>query len=89
VREAFFCASFGESDPEIAALSVPVLGVGRRLVGALTISGPRYRLEELGVQPALPVLFACAKKLAAVFGGSPDWYPQHRLGETPGRSVLK
>lgn len=76
IRQDLFCASFGESDPEIAALSVPVLGVGRQLVGALTISGPRYRLEDQGSQRLLPPLFAGARKLALIFGGLDDWYPQ-------------
>lgn len=75
VRADWFCASFGEYDPEIAALSVPVLGVDRRLIGALTISGPRYRFENSGIKGSLPALAASAKKLTAVFGGDPDWFP--------------
>lgn len=76
VRSAFYCASFGETDPEIAALSVPVLGVSRRLIGALTISGPRYRLEDRGVQPMLLVLLEHARGLCTTFGGDALWYPQ-------------
>jgi DNA-binding IclR family transcriptional regulator len=68
------CASFGEYDAEIAALSVPVLSVNRQLVGALTISGPRYRFENVDQAPMLNALFAGARKLTDLFGGDSQWF---------------
>ena len=49
VREEFFSASFGERDPETAAVAVPVFN-GSGLAGALAISGPRYRFEQADIQ---------------------------------------
>ncbi len=37
-------ASFGERDPEMAAIAAPVHGPGGALAGALSISGPRPRI---------------------------------------------
>lgn len=74
VRAEMFCASFGEYDAEIAALSVPVLSVNRQLVGALTISGPRYRFENIDQGPMLQALFAGARKLTDLFGGDAKWF---------------
>jgi DNA-binding IclR family transcriptional regulator len=73
IRIEGFCASFGESDPEIAALSVPVLSVNRALVGALTLSGPRYRYENMDTSRMLNALFIGARKLTKIFGGDPEW----------------
>ena len=76
VRVDGYCASFGEYDPEIAAVSVPVLGQHQVLVGALTISGPRYRFGEGSVERMLPALAAGARKLTADFGGDAEWLAQ-------------
>jgi DNA-binding IclR family transcriptional regulator len=73
VRAEGFCASFGEFDPEIAALSVPVLGANKALVGALTVSGPRTRFNQSDVVRMLPALLVSAKKLSEDFGGNHDW----------------
>lgn len=73
VRSDGYCASFGEFDPEIAAVSMPVLGPSRQLVGSLTLSGPRYRFGEQQVRSMLPALLQGARKLTSAFGGDPDW----------------
>ena len=72
IRRDMYCASYGERDPETAAVSCPVFGVGGQFVGALAISGPRYRLEAMGLAPILPVLLKHAIELTRVFGGSAD-----------------
>jgi DNA-binding IclR family transcriptional regulator len=76
VRVDGYCASFGEYDPEIAAVSVPVLGQRQQLVGALTISGPRYRFGEDSVERMLPFLATAARKLTSDFGGDAEWLAQ-------------
>jgi DNA-binding IclR family transcriptional regulator len=72
IRQALYSASFGERDPETAAVSMPVFGPNQSLVGALTVSGPRYRIEQLGVEKILPVLGLQARELTAIFGGNPE-----------------
>jgi len=76
VRIDGYCASFGEYDPEIAAVSVPVLGQHQMLVGALTISGPRYRFSDDNVKRMLSSLASGARKLTSDFGGDAEWLSQ-------------
>jgi len=40
-------ATFGERNPETAAVAAPVFGAGGALAGALSLSGPRARMEAL------------------------------------------
>lgn len=72
IRRQMFAASFGERDAETAAVAAPVFGPGNKVVGALSISGPRYRLEELGAARIVPVLFKHAKELTRTLGGNVD-----------------
>jgi DNA-binding IclR family transcriptional regulator len=72
IRRSMYAASYGERDPETAAVACPVFGVGDVLVGALAVSGPRYRLEALGLDPILPVLFRHAIDLTRILGGNPE-----------------
>ncbi len=69
VRRVMYAASYGERDEETAAIAVPVFGSGNRLMGALSVSGPRYRLEALGEEALVAVLFRYAKELTHTFGG--------------------
>jgi DNA-binding IclR family transcriptional regulator len=70
IRKKMYAASFGERDPETAAVASPVFGVRQKLAGALTVSGPRYRIEEATVEKILPILFRHARELTRVFGGN-------------------
>ena len=72
IRRQLYAASFGERDPETAAIACPVFGTGQDFAGALSVSGPRYRIEALGVERALPVLFEHARALSKTFGANPD-----------------
>jgi len=76
IRREMYSASYGERDPETAAVACPVFGVGQQFVGALTISGPRYRFEAVGVDKMLPVLFRHAIDLTRVLGGDPGVFPK-------------
>ena len=72
IRRQIFAASYGERDAETAAIAVPVFGPSNRLMGALSVSGPRYRLEATGEAAIVPVLFKYAKELTSTFGGNVD-----------------
>jgi len=72
IRQRMFAASFGERDSETAAIAAPVLGPGNKLVGALSVSGPRYRIEAAGEARIVPVLFKHARELTRTFGGNVD-----------------
>jgi DNA-binding IclR family transcriptional regulator len=72
IRHSMFAASYGERDAETAAIAVPVFSAGNRLMGALSLSGPRYRLEAAGEEQLVAVLFQFAKQLTVTFGGNVD-----------------
>jgi len=72
IRRSLHAASFGERDPETAAVSCPVFRIHQEFAGALTVSGPRYRIEETTVGKILPVLYRHAQELTRQFGGNPD-----------------
>src|SRR4051812_33220039 len=55
IRQRMYAASFGERDSETAAMAAPVLGPANKLVGALSGSGPRYRIEAAGAGDDLPM----------------------------------
>jgi DNA-binding IclR family transcriptional regulator len=83
IRRTMYAASFGERDAETAAVACPVFGPEQRFVGALSVSGPRYRIEALGVQAILPVLFRHARKLTRTLGGDADLPAFAALGKPP------
>lgn len=87
IRDAMFAASFGERDPETAAFAAPVFGPGNRLVGAINVSGPRYRIEALGETKIVPALFKHAQALTTTLGGNVA-DPAFR-GWHPGRGKAK
>lgn len=72
IRRRMYAASFGERDSETAEMAAPVLGAGNKLVGAISVSGPRYRIEAAGEAKIVPVLFKYAKELTRTFGGNVD-----------------
>jgi len=73
VRERCYAISVGERDPETAAVACPVFAVHQRLVGALTVSGPKYRLDEAALEAIAPALQKYAAELTDLFGGTwPD-----------------
>ncbi len=91
IRRAMYAASYGERDAETAALAAPVFGPGNKLMGALSVSGPRYRLEATGEAKIVPVIFKHARQLTQTFGGNVDdpsligWSPAAKIG--PARSA--
>lgn len=79
IRQRLHAASYGERDPETAAVSCPVFGIYQEFAGALTVSGPRYRIEEMTVDGILPVLYKHARDLTRQFGGNPGGYPAEHV----------
>lgn len=69
IRRHMYAASYGERDAETAAIAAPIFGSGNKLMGALSVSGPRYRLEAAGESRIVPVLFKYAKQLTQTLGG--------------------
>ena len=89
IRRDMYSASYGERDPETAAVACPVFGVGQQFVGALTVSGPKYRLEAAGVERILPVLFRHASELTRVLGGDPAMFPVVKAKKRPAKRATR
>ena len=69
IRQQLHALSFGERDPETAAVACPVFAVGQRLAGSVTVSGPRYRFADEQVAEMVPVLKKYAAELTRALGG--------------------
>lgn len=63
VRAEGFRVSFGEREPETAAVSVPVFGQDGGFLGALTVVGTRTRITEDQVPSLVQLLNASASRL--------------------------
>jgi DNA-binding IclR family transcriptional regulator len=87
VRKNMYASSYGERDPETAAISCPVFAVNQQFAGALSVSGPKYRIEALGTKRILPVLFKHARELTGILGGDPDVFPRGNAKVTPPRGL--
>lgn len=70
VRERLWACSFGERDPETAAVSVPVFAMGFELKGALTLSGPADRLTRDKIPHAASILLRNAALATSALGGN-------------------
>ena len=69
IRRKYFHAAFGERDPETAGFSAPVFGTGERLLGALTVSGPRSRIDEKFVERMRKPTMIAAIRATSALGG--------------------
>jgi DNA-binding IclR family transcriptional regulator len=69
IRTNFCYVSLGERDPETAGISAPVFGSGERLLGALTLTGPRSRIDqEFMIKMRAPLLEAAARATSSLGG---------------------
>jgi len=69
IRERGYHATFGERDPQVASLSVPVFKDGNVLFGSLALTGPPDRFTEEAIARNLEFLRAAAQKLSIAMGG--------------------
>jgi DNA-binding IclR family transcriptional regulator len=68
IRRTYLHVSLGERDPETAGISAPVFGPGRALIGALTLAGPRSRVDAAFLERMKPLLLTAAARATRVFG---------------------
>ena len=68
IRAVYYFISIGDRDPDTAGLSAPVFGPGRSLVGALTLAGPRSRLDARRLADVKPALLRAAARATRAFG---------------------
>jgi len=69
IRREYCYASVGERDGETAGVSVPMFGVGQSLLGALTLAGPRSRIDATFIANARALLLRAASRATTSLGG--------------------
>ncbi len=69
IRNELFARSLGERDPECAGVAAPVFGAQNKILGALSLSGPRKRFNPSGIRDMRPLVSGAAKKLSLALGG--------------------
>lgn len=68
IQKAGYYLSLGERDPDVAGLSVPVLGLDGELMGAVSLSGLRVRFTESVVEGYRDAVLDAAQQIRAEFG---------------------
>lgn len=71
IRQKGFYATFGERDPQVASLAVPIFRDGDKLFGSLALTGPPARFTEEAIKRNLETLQMAARRLSAAMGGEP------------------
>jgi len=69
IRSEYCYASVGERDSETAGVSVPLFGTGQTLLGALTLAGPRSRIDATFIANARALLLRIASRATHALGG--------------------
>lgn len=77
-RQDYSVLSLGNVEPEMAAIAVPVFGVGHRLTGVLTLSGPIARFNNDYVGQINPVLIDASIRLSIALGDAPHRFIEAR-----------
>ncbi len=68
IRKAGYYLSLGERDPDVAGLSVPVLGIEDELLGAVSLSGLRVRFSESAIETYRDAVLDAARQIRVAFG---------------------
>ena len=68
IRKAGYYLSLGERDPDVAGLSVPVLGLEGELLGAVSLSGLRVRFSETVVEGYRDAVLDAAQQILVEIG---------------------
>jgi len=72
IRANFVEASFGERDPDCAGIASPVFGPEDKLIGALSVSGPKTRFNKDTIRLMSDLVLDGAVHLTLILGGRND-----------------
>ena len=75
VRRTWLAVDDGEFDPELRCAALPVRDFSNRVIGAIGISGPVWRLSIEGLQKRARLVRAAADRLSGEFGYTGDSAP--------------
>lgn len=80
LREACFCCTRGEIEPDTAAAATPVFSGAGGLEGALAITGPAFRFTPDKVEAMRLPLLESARALSEALGGSTQGFQKAIAG---------
>ena len=69
IQDQGYYISHGERDPDIAGITVPILGRDRELIGVISLSGLTSRFTDENIGNFLEALISTSKKACLAFGG--------------------
>jgi len=69
IRRSGYALSYGETDPDCAAVAAPIFDFSDKVIGSLSISGPLSRFDETTVARQIALLLPAAATLSRAFGG--------------------
>jgi IclR family acetate operon transcriptional repressor len=68
IRRQGYALSFGEREPQIASVSVPVFDHLQGVIGSLSVTGPDVRLSRARLEELAPVAVEAGERLSAALG---------------------
>lgn len=68
-RETGTAVSYGERDPDCAAIASPVFGADGKLAGALSVSGPKHRFTPANIKKMTRLVLNAAGGITQEVGG--------------------
>lgn len=74
IRDDGYYCTFGERDPQVASIAVPIFSGDNKLFGSLAVTGPPNRFDQTSVASHLRALRATGAKLTLTLGGNPEFY---------------
>jgi DNA-binding IclR family transcriptional regulator len=69
-RRRGWADSYGEREPGVGSVSAPIFGPHHQLLAAISVSGPRSRLQPLRAKRYGPAVVEAAKQVEALVGRS-------------------
>jgi len=70
IRENGFSRSYSEREEGVSAMAAPIFNKNSKMVAAMTISGPEFRLEKLMEEKYFSLLRSAAEKISNELGYS-------------------
>ncbi|KQZ14565.1 IclR family transcriptional regulator [Mesorhizobium sp. Root554] len=80
IRRTMHHISIGERDPETAGVSAPVFGPNHTLLGALTLAGPRSRVDSAFLERMSGLILQCAARATSALGGDASAFERAARG---------
>ena len=68
IQDQGYYISYGERDPDIAGITVPILGRDSELIGVISLSGLISRFTDENIESFLEALISTSKKVSLAFG---------------------